>query len=303
MYIVLFFSVCNDSSHTAPNCGKSGQTAMAHTLRRSRPVLALAAAAALALTGCGSGGPHDVETPSGITVQLVDDDHLTTCTTLPYPPFEQEKGDKVVGFDFDIVDAVSKKLGIETEPVDIRFDSIKSGAALSGGTCDVAAGGMTITDERKKNLDFSDPYFDEQLAFMTPKGTTVESIEDVTDQKLKLGVQIATTSLDYATEHGLDPQQFDDAGKELQALRSGTVDVVLQDFPVVNDWLADDEIAADFELGGTFTTGNQYGFGFTKDGDPKLREVFNDVLADMKSDGTYDEVYETWFHSKPPKSS
>lgn len=273
----------------------------AYTRKRLLP-MATAVVAALALTACGSSGPAKVETPSGITVELINPDKLTVCTTLPYAPFQFKDGKKVVGFDVDIVDLVADKLGVKQDIVDVRFDSIKSGAAMSGGTCDIGNGGMTITPEREKNIDFSDPYFDEVLAFMAPKGTKVETIEDVTDQDLTLGVQIATTSLDYAKEQGMDPEQYEGSAKELQALQSGTVDVVLQDLPVINEWLKNPDIADKFELGGIVTTGKQYGMGFTKGSDPALRKVFNEVLADAREDGTYDEIYEHWFGTKPAGS-
>lgn len=111
--------------------------------------------------------------PSG-DVKLATPGKLKTCTSLPYPPFQDKKGDDIVGFDVDIIDLVAKKLGVEQEIVDISFDSIKSGAALNAKKCDVAAAGMTITPERKENLDFSNPYFDEVLAFVTEKGAGVK---------------------------------------------------------------------------------------------------------------------------------
>ena len=265
----------------------------------SRRIALVASAALVGLAAC-SGGPTTVETPGGFTVELVDPEHLTTCTTLPYAPFQFQDGDTIVGFDVDIVDLVADRLGLPQKIVDIRFDSIKSGAALSGGSCDLAAAGMTITPERSQYLTFSDPYFDEVLAFMVPKGTDVETIDDVVDQGLTLGVQAATTSLDHATEQGLDPEQYEGAAKELQALQSGTVDVVLQDLPVINQWLDDDTVAAEFELGGIVRTGAQYGIGLRKDADPTLVDLVNEVLADAHADGSYDDIHRRWFGTEPP---
>jgi polar amino acid transport system substrate-binding protein len=271
------------------------------TIRKSGRI-ALGAVTVMALTlsvSACTGGPQEVKTPSGITVELVDPDHLTTCTNLPYAPFQYTKDGKVVGFDVEIVDLAAKKLGIKQDIVDIKFDSIKSGAAMTGGSCDLAAAGMTITPEREKNLTFSDPYFDEVIAFLAPKGTKIDSIDQVSSEKMKLGVQAATTSLAYATEHGLDPEQYEDSGKQLQALQSGTVDVILQDLPVINEWLKKDDIADKYELGAVVQTGEQYGFGFKKGADPELVKVVNEALAEAREDGSYDEIYEKWFGTAP----
>lgn len=109
-------------------------------------------------------------------VKLAKDGQLTVCTSLPFPPFQNRlKGEKdVKGFDVDLMDVVAKKLGVEQEIVDIKFELYEGGAALNSKKCDVAAAGMTITDERKKNIGFSNPYFDETIALVTKKGANVK---------------------------------------------------------------------------------------------------------------------------------
>ena len=268
-----------------------------------RRVLAAAAAVAVAfsVSACG-GGPQEAKTPGGYTVTLVNPDKLTVCTNLPYVPFQFEEDGEVVGFDVDIVNLAAEELGLEQEIIDIKFDSIESGAALTGNKCDLAAAGMTITPEREKNLTFSEPYFDEAIAFMTPKGEAVESIQDVIDGELKLGVQASTTSLQFAQDNGLTPQEYEDSGKQLQALQSGTVDVILQDLPVIQEWLKKPEIAEKFELGGTIETGSQYGLGFKKDADQVLVDVVNKAIKDAKAGDAYAEIYKKWFGTEPAAS-
>ncbi|GGL19849.1 glutamine ABC transporter substrate-binding protein GlnH [Planomonospora parontospora subsp. antibiotica] len=274
--------------------------------RRALAVGAVVVAGALSLSACGGGDTTTASPSAGASSsapaaagpQLVTPGKLTTCTSLPYPPFQYKEGDKVVGFDVEIVDLAAKKLGVTQEIVDIKFDSIKSGAALNAGKCDVAAAGMTITEERKANLDFSDPYFDEVIAFLSPKGKKVNTIEEVKAGNLRFGVQAATTSLDYAKSKGFDPKQFDDAGKQIAALQAGQVDVVLQDLPVINDWLKKPEIAEKFELGGVIETGAQYGVA-AKKGSTELVKALNDAISAAKADGSYDTIYEKWFGKKP----
>lgn len=266
--------------------------------RRMAAFGGLALAVTLAVTACAK-DQSTTETPDGASVALVEAGALTVCTSLPYPPFQEDVNGKVQGFDVDIVDLAAAKLGVTQKIVDMQFDQIKSGAALEAGTCDLAAAGMTITDERKQHLTFSDPYFDEAIAFMTPTGEKVMTIDEVKSKNLTLGVQTATTSLTYAQDNGLDPKQFNDAGKQLEALKAGTVDVILQDLPVISDWLKKPEIGSAFELGGSITTGAQYGFGLKKAADPVLLKAINDALAEAKASGKYAEIYEKWMGSAP----
>lgn len=277
---------------------------MSHSsLRRLVATTAVVLTASLALVSCG--GDDDSPTTNtpgaqgGTQVDLVEDGKIKTCTSLPYPPFQFDDGGKVVGFDVDMIDLVAKELGVEQEIVDVKFDVIKSGAALNAGNCDIAAAGMTITEDRKANLDFSAPYFDEVIALLVGKGSGVKSVDDVKSKGLKLGVQTGTTSLDYATAQGLTPTEYDDAGKQLLALQSGQVDVILQDLPVVNDWLKRAEVSEKYELATEIETGAQYGFGMKKGGNPELLKVVDETIKSALEDGTWKELYTKWIGSEP----
>src|SRR5690606_5808657 len=142
----------------------------------------------------------------------------------------------------------ANKLGVTQEILDIDFAAIKSGAALNAGRCDVAAAGMTITEERKQNIDFSVPYFDATQALMAKKGSGVTSLDDVKAKGLKLGAQASTTGLDYVKSQGFDPVEYADSPKELFALQAGQVDVIVQDLPVVLTWLKKPDVAEQFEM-------------------------------------------------------
>ena len=275
--------------------------------RRGYAVGALALTAALALSACGSetGGGS----PSGTTgasasaaggVKLVQPGKLTVCTNIPYEPFQfKDDSGKIVGFDVDIVDLAAKKLGVTQNIVDIDFAVIKSGAAMAAGKCDVAAAGMTITPERKQNIDFSDPYFDATQALLAKKGTGAKSLDDVKAKNLKLGAQASTTGLDYVKKQGFNPTEYADSAKELLALQAGQADVIVQDLPVVLTWLKKPEIAEKFELVASLDTGEQYGIGLKKGADPTLLKTINEEIAKAKQDGTYEKIYVKWFGKKP----
>lgn len=280
--------------------------------RRGHTISALALAAALGLSACGSGsGSGDTAattSPGGATAageaKLVNPGKLTTCTNIPYEPFQfKDASGKIVGFDVDIVDLVAKKLGVEQQIVDIDFAVIKSGAAMATNKCDVAAAGMTITDERKQNITFSDPYFDATQALLAKKGTGATSLEDIKAKNLKLGAQASTTGLDYVKKQGFNPTEYADSAKELLALQAGQADVIVQDLPVVLTWLKKPEIAEKFEMIASLDTGEQYGIGLKKNADPVLLKTINETLAAAKSDGTYEQVFVKWFGKKPGELS
>ncbi|MGH3312029.1 MAG: transporter substrate-binding domain-containing protein [Streptomyces sp.] len=266
------------------------------TRRRGPALFALATATALLAVGCGSGdsGPAKVK-----GVGLVKADQLTTCTHLPYPPFQFERKGKIVGFDVAMIDLVAKELGVKQVVIDKSFETIKTGADLNARTCDVAAAGMTITDERKQNLDFSAPYFDATQALLTRKGVEAKSLDDVKSQKLKLGSQSSTTGEDFARKAGVDSKSYESSDAELNGLRTGQVDVIVQDLPVVQNWLKDAKTSAKFELSGNLDTGEQYGFAVKKGGSPALLKKIDGAIAKAKKDGTYQKLYEKWIGPMP----
>ncbi|GGO17387.1 basic amino acid ABC transporter substrate-binding protein [Microbispora rosea subsp. aerata] len=271
------------------------------TYRKAASIGAVALAAALTVTACGSdsadsGTATASAAPGGVA--LVNPGKITTCTNIPYEPFQFNQGGKVIGFDVDIVDLVAKKLGVTQDIVDIDFAAIKSGAALNARKCDVAAAGMTITEERKQNLLFSEPYFDATQALMAKKGSGVTSLDDVKAKNLKLGAQASTTGLDYVKDKGFEPIEFADSPKELLGLQTGQADVIVQDLPVVLTWLKKPEISEKFEHVASLDTGEQYGIGMKKD-NTALKQVVDEVLAAAKADGTYNEIYKKWFGTEP----
>ncbi|MBQ1087563.1 transporter substrate-binding domain-containing protein [Streptomyces sp. B93] len=261
--------------------------------RRARVLAATTATAGLVLVaGCSSdddGGGAGKTAAGG--VELVKGGQLTTCTHLPYPPFQSEIDGKVQGFDVALIDLVADDLGVQQEILDTPFENFKTGAFLNSGECDLAAAGMTITDERKKNVDFSDPYFEATQAVLADKDSGIASFADLKGKKV--GAQAQTTGEDYAKSQGLDPVSFESSDAVLNGLRTGQVDAVVIDYPVVQGWLKDQANADAFEVAEQINTGEQYGFTVKK-GNDKLREAINKALADAKADGTYKELYEQW---------
>ncbi|KAA0931552.1 MULTISPECIES: ABC transporter substrate-binding protein [Streptomyces] len=259
--------------------------------RRTRVLAATTATAALLLVaGCSSDDDGGEKTTAN-GVELVKGGQLTTCTHLPYPPFQSEIDGKVQGFDVALVDLVADDLGVKQQILDQPFENFKTGGSLNSGQCDLAAAGMTITDERKKNVDFSDPYFEATQGVLADKKSGISSLADLKGKKV--GAQAQTTGEEFAKSKGLNPVSFESSDALLNGLRTGQVKAVVIDYPVVQGWLKDKANADAFTVADNINTGEEYGFTMKK-GNTKLREAVNKALADAKSDGTYKKLYEKW---------
>ncbi|MEV6023350.1 transporter substrate-binding domain-containing protein [Streptomyces sp. NPDC052036] len=272
--------------------------------RRARFLAAVTATAgAVLVAGCtssGSGGSAGKSAAGG--VDLVKAGQITTCTHLPYPPFQSEINGKVQGFDVSLIDLVAKDLGVKQQILDTPFENFKTGAFLNSGECDVAAAGMTITPERKKNVDFSDPYFDATQAVLVDKKSGVNSLADLKAKGKKLGAQAQTTGEDYARKQGFDPISFESSDAVINGLRTGQVQAVIIDYPVVQSWLKDKANANAFKVVDNLNTGEQYGFTVKK-GNKKLLAAVNKAIAGAKADGTYKKLYEQWIGPYTPSAA
>ncbi|GGX75315.1 transporter substrate-binding domain-containing protein [Streptomyces fructofermentans] len=259
--------------------------------RRARMLAATTATVGLVLVaGCSSDDDGGKKTTAN-GVELVKGGQLTTCTHLPYPPFQSEIDGKVQGFDVALIDLVAEDLGVKQVVLDQPFENFKTGGSLNAGQCDLAAAGMTITDERKKNVDFSDPYFEATQAVLADRKSGITSFADLKGKKV--GAQAQTTGEEYAKSKGLDPVSFESSDALLNGLRTGQVQAVVIDYPVVQGWLKDKANADAFKVADNINTGEEYGFTVKK-GNTALADAINKALADAKSDGTYKKLYEKW---------
>lgn len=261
----------------------------------------LVTAGTLALAGAAGCAKEDTGGTTSSGVALIKAGSLTTCTHLPYAPFQsKDAGGKVVGFDVALVDLVAAKLGVTQEIVDTPFEGIKSGSDLNSGKCDVAAAGMTITEERKKVLDFSDPYFDATQALAVNAGSPVKGLDQLAGKRL--GVQGGTTGEDYikaqVAQQKLDIEvvSYKDLAALQQALATNQVEGAVNDLPVWNEYLKANPGKVAVAAG--FDTGEQYGFAVKK-GNAALLKAVNEAIAAARADGTYDKIYATWIGEKP----
>jgi polar amino acid transport system substrate-binding protein len=258
--------------------------------RRALASLLTASTLGLGLSACATDTPT-TETESGVNV--VEGGKLTVCTHLPYEPFQYNKGGEVVGFDVDLMDLVADDLGLEQEIVNTPFETIETGQAMATGKCDIAAAGMTITDERDQVIDFSDPYFEATQALLVKTDAPYDSLESLDGKTL--GVQIGTTGEEYANENvpeGVEIKVFEDLALLLEAVKSGTIDAAINDNTVLLDY-ADQN--PDTEMTAEFETGEQYGFGVAQGENADLLDAVNKAFQKAHDDGTYDKLFEKYF--------
>jgi polar amino acid transport system substrate-binding protein len=254
--------------------------------RRALTSALAVATLALGLSACAT-NTDKVTTESG--VQVVKDGKLTVCTHLPYEPFQYNKGGEVVGFDVDLMDLVADDLGLEQEIVNTPFETIETGQAMATGKCDIAAAGMTITDERDRVIDFSDPYFEATQALLVKTDTPYDSLESLDGKTL--GVQVGTTGEEYANDNvpeGVEIKVFEDLALLLEAVKSGSIDAAINDNTVLLDY-ADQN--PDTEMTAEFETGEKYGFGVAQGENADLIDAVNKAFQQAHDDGTYDKLF------------
>jgi polar amino acid transport system substrate-binding protein len=251
---------------------------------------AMAAALLVGLAACAT-DTDKATTASGVDV--IKSGKLTVCTHLPYEPFQYNQGGEIVGFDVDLMDLVAKDLDLEQTIVNTPFETIETGQAMSTGKCDIAAAGMTITEERDEVIDFSDPYFNATQALLTKKGAGYDSLESLEGKTL--GVQIGTTGQAYAEDNapeGVELKVFEDLALLLEAAKSGSIDAAINDNTVLIGYA---EQNPDTEMTVEFDTGEQYGFGVAQDGNDALLDAVNKAFAEAHEDGTYEKLFKKYF--------
>jgi polar amino acid transport system substrate-binding protein len=253
----------------------------------------------IALSGCSQPAAAPPTTaPASSTVAPAADLGLNTAGTLvvgsdtTFPPFEAMNGTTAEGFDVDMMNAIGKVMGVTVVFQTENFDTII--ASLQAHKFDCIASGMTITSDRQKLINFSDPYFDsnQSVAVLKSSGITTETQL----YGKKIGVQAGTTGEKWATEHlkphGATIVPFKDTTGAFNALQAKSVDAVVNDLPVTAEIIKEGPTRG-FVIIDQIATGEQYGIGVAQDR-PALVAAINKALAQIKSDGTLQQIYNKW---------
>ena len=220
-------------------------------------------------------------------------------TDAAYAPFESqnEKGE-IVGLTVDVVTAVAQKAGIEVKFVNTPWEGIFN--SLQQGDRDLLASSITITDERKQTMDFTNPYFDAYQLIAVKATSKVAKFDDL--KKLKVGVQTGTTGDEVVTKqqgkNSANVKRFESTPLALKELEAGGVDAVVADNGVVVNYVTNNPGAKFKTVSDKAFAPEQYGFAVKK-GNTELLEKLNKGLADIKADGTYDKIYAKYFGAAP----
>ncbi len=224
-------------------------------------------------------------------------------TDAAYAPFESqnEKGE-IVGFTVDVVTAAAAKGGFEVKFQNTPWEGIFN--ALGQGDRDLLASSITITDERKQTMDFSSPYFDAVQLIAVKENSKVQKFSDL--KKLKVGVQTGTTGDEVVTKllgkNSTNVKRFESTPLALKELESSGVDAVVADNGVVIHYVANNTTAKFRTVSDTSFAPEQYGIAVKK-GNTELLEKINKGLADIKADGSYDQIYAKTFGAAPAKAA
>lgn len=261
--------------------------------------VAAGAAVALSLTACSAGTPAtpaDSAKAGAPALKTVTAGTLTACSDIPYPPFEIEDASApsgYSGFDIEVMGAIAQKLGLKFVVKDVEFDALQSGTVLVAGQCDMGASAITITDERKKNIDFSDAYYDSLQALLVRADSGVTSLAGLEGKKI--GVQKGSTGKSYAEKNkpaSATLVEFPSDGELWPAIQAKQIDAILQDQPVNR---THEQTDAKYKIVETYQTDEQYGFALAKGKNPELLAAINAQLKAMRADGTYDTLYKKYF--------
>ena len=269
--------------------------------RRSFLAAAVLSVAALALTACGgsassvassvaSSASSAAASTSAAAGELttVEAGKLTMATNAAFPPYEMttDAGD-FEGIDIETAQAIADKLGLELQIDDMDFDAAL--LSVQQGKADIVMAGVTVTDERKAVMDFSDSYATGIQSIIVPEGSDITSPDDLAGKKI--GTQRGTTGYIYCSDDFGDENvvAYDDGLTAVQALNNGQVDAV-----VIDNAPAQEFIAANpgLKILDTSYAEEDYAIGMAKNS--PLEDAVNSVLEELKADGTLQAIVDKY---------
>lgn len=264
-------------------------------MKKITKILAATLTVSMLLVGCGSEPATEPEVQNSEVQMTLEENKIIVGTNAEFPPFEyvDDNGD-FDGFDIAVMKEVGARLDMEVEVSNMEFKSLIG--AMEAEQVDVIAAAMTVTDERKQSVDFTDSYYTSRQYLIVQKDNdTVTQAADLSGKKI--AVQEGTTgdfvaSGDYGTIEGADVKRFKKGADAVMDLKNGSVDAVIidknpaQEFVKANDdlKLIEDESATE-----------EYAFAVQK-GNTELATAINDCLVEMKEDGTFDSLIEKYIN-------
>ena len=210
---------------------------------------------------------------------------LVMATNAEFPPYEYHDGGEIVGIDAEIAKAIADELGMELEIEHIAFDSIIP--EITSGKADMGLAGMTVTEDRKQSVDFTDTYAKASQKIIVKEDSAIASPDDLTG--VIVGVQQGTTGDIYVSDleaDGTTVERYNKGFEAVQALSQGKIDAVVIDGEPAKTFVAQTEGLKILEE--SFTD-EEYAIAVKK-GNTELLEKINGALKTLKDNGTLDEI-------------
>ena len=270
--------------------------------RRSFMAAAAVSVAALALTACGgsassaassvassAASSEAVSSAAAAELTTVEAGKLTMATNATFPPYEMTTDSgEIEGIDVDTAKAIAEKLGLELQIDDMEFDAAL--LSVQQGKADIVMAGVTVTDERKAVMDFSDSYATGIQSIIVKEDSDIASVDDLAGKKI--GTQRGTTGYLYCSDDFGDENvvAYDDGLTAVQMLNNGQVDCV-----VIDNAPAKEFIAANpgLKLLDTAYVEESYAIGIGK-GNTELKDAINTALEELKADGTLQAIVDKY---------
>lgn len=259
-----------------------------------------AAAGTVVLAGCGgtsAGTSTDAKKDDASGYTLVQPGKIIVASDLANPPFDFVENNEPKGFEVDLMKKVAEKLGLECEYLPaMKFDSIIP-LIKQGGKADVGVSNFTITDERKQEIDFTDPYVDSNQGVVTKVGAERADADSLNAEGVTIACQAGTTGEAWAQENlpKATIKSLDDPVAAVTGVQTGLYDAAAADLPVMK-YLCSSSFT-DCQVSIEIPTGEQYGIVVSKD-NAGLTEAINAALAELADDGSIKELEIEWFGSE-----
>lgn len=215
---------------------------------------------------------------------------LTMATNAEFPPYEYHEGDNIVGIDAEIAQAIADKLGMELKIEDVAFDSIIPG--VQSKKYDMGMAGMTVNEERLKSVDFSTPYAKGVQVVIVKEDSKIKTVDDITKNKAKVGVQTSTTGDIYATEDFGEENitKYENGAVAVQALVAGKVDCVIIDNEPAKSYVKANK---GLKILDTNYVEEEYAICFNKE-NTELKDKVNKALDELTKDGTVQKILDKY---------
>lgn len=256
-------------------------------------MLSMVLAGSMLLTGCGgsktadsSSDAQDSSTSTSDTAdyKLATEGTLTMATNAYFEPWEYYDGDKIVGIDPEVAQAIADKLGLKLEIMDMDFDSIIT--AVSAGKADMGMAGMTVTEDRKKNVDFSQTYASAIQAIIVPEGSDIKTADDMEGKKIGV-MQGFTGDLNCTEQFGEDSVvRFNKSAEAVMALQQGKIDCIVIDNEPAKKII---EANKGLRILDSKYSQEDYAIAFAK-GNDGLHDAVDKALGELIDDGTVEKI-------------